>query len=143
MIIRRLKTHSLNTLPEFGAKVGVAPQGPCHITAVYQSASLVLSNTGRIEDVQQVLGQNKANKVRIKGVMVMEQESALTCGMANFTIRLEELIGNKSLRSFAQSIGASEGGVRKWFTQGTMPSFDKMVRIARQYKVNLEWLLWD
>lgn len=72
--------------------------------------------------------------------MAMEQESSLTCRMASFSTRIEELIGDKSLRSFAQSIDASEGGVRKWFTQGTMPSFDKMVRIARQYKVNLEWL---
>lgn len=61
-------------------------------------------------------------------------------GIESFGLRLKELIGDDSLRSFAMAIDASEGGVRKWFTQATKPSFDKMVRIARRYNVNLEWL---
>lgn len=75
--------------------------------------------------------------------MSQKKESALSipdAGMESFDSRLKELIGKDSLRSFALSIDASEGGVRKWFTQGTKPSFDKMVRIARLYGVNLEWL---
>lgn len=70
----------------------------------------------------------------------MEKESSLSYGIESFTIRIKELMGDKSLRSFALSIDASEGGVRKWFTQGTIPSFDKMVRIARLHNVNLDWL---
>ncbi|MBO2611195.1 XRE family transcriptional regulator [Shewanella algae] len=73
----------------------------------------------------------------------MKKESALsfpTEGVESFAERLKELIGDESLRSFAIAIETSEGGVRKWFTQGTKPSFDKMVRISRLYNVNLEWL---
>ncbi len=73
----------------------------------------------------------------------MKKESALSFpanGVESFAERLKELMADESLRSFAISIDASEGGVRKWFTQGTKPSFDKMVRIARLYGVHLEWL---
>ncbi len=61
-------------------------------------------------------------------------------GIESFTLRLKELIGDGSLRSFANAIQASEGGVRKWFTNDTKPSFDKIVRISRLYGVKLEWL---
>jgi phage repressor protein C with HTH and peptisase S24 domain len=61
-------------------------------------------------------------------------------GIESFIVRLKELLGEGSLRSFAQAIDASEGGVRKWFTNSTKPAFDKVVKISRLYKVNLEWL---
>lgn len=75
--------------------------------------------------------------------MNTKKESALSfpsAGIESFGERLKELMGDESLRAFANAIDTSEGGVRKWFTQSTMPSFDKMVRIARRYNVNLEWL---
>lgn len=63
-----------------------------------------------------------------------------TEGIESFPERLKELMGNKSIRSFGEEIDASEGGIRKWLNNTSRPSFDKVVRIARQYNVNLEWL---
>ena len=61
-------------------------------------------------------------------------------GIESFPLRLKELIGDKSIRSIGQEIEASEGGIRKWLNNTSRPSFDKVVRIARFYEVNLEWL---
>lgn len=75
--------------------------------------------------------------------MIDKKESKLSFpekGIESFIVRLKELVSDGSLRSFAQAIDASEGGVRKWFTHSTKPSFDKVVRISRLYGVNLEWL---
>ncbi|WP_299494917.1 S24 family peptidase [uncultured Shewanella sp.] len=58
----------------------------------------------------------------------------------NFNLRLKELIGAQSISSFGQLIDASEGGIRKWLNNTSKPSFDKVVRIADECKVNLEWL---
>ncbi|WP_299001738.1 helix-turn-helix transcriptional regulator [uncultured Shewanella sp.] len=58
----------------------------------------------------------------------------------NFNLRLKELIGDQSISSFGQLIDASEGGIRKWLNKTSKPSFDKVVRIADECKVNLEWL---
>ena len=58
----------------------------------------------------------------------------------SLNIRLKELIGDNSVRSFGERIDASEGGIRKWLNNISMPSFDKIVRIARECNVTLEWL---
>lgn len=62
-------------------------------------------------------------------------------GIATFPLRLKELIGDESLRTFAHMVGISEGGLRKYLPPGTSkPTFDKVVVIARYKNVNLEWL---
>ncbi|MGN5224637.1 S24 family peptidase [Aeromonas sanarellii] len=62
-------------------------------------------------------------------------------GIATFPMRLKELIGDESLRTFAHMVGISEGGLRKYLPPGTSkPTFDKLVAIARYKNVNLEWL---
>ncbi len=62
-------------------------------------------------------------------------------GIAHFPIRLEELIGNESLRSFGRNVGISDSGLRKYLPPGSSrPTFDKLVAIARYKGVNLEWL---
>lgn len=58
----------------------------------------------------------------------------------SFYLRLKELIGDKSISAFGQLIDASEGGIRKWLNNTSKPSFDKVVRIADECKVDLEWL---
>lgn len=58
----------------------------------------------------------------------------------SFHIRLKELIGDDSIRSFGELIEASEGGIRKWLNNISKPSFDKVVRISRECNVSLEWL---
>ncbi|WP_069446390.1 helix-turn-helix domain-containing protein [Vibrio scophthalmi] len=62
-------------------------------------------------------------------------------GMLSFPERLKELIENDSLKDFASAIGISEGGLRKYLPPArSVPSFDKVVRIANYRKVNLAWL---
>lgn len=60
-------------------------------------------------------------------------------GIGSLSERLLELIGSQSVRSFAQSIGVSETGVRKYL-KGAVPGLDIALRIADQCGVNLEWL---
>jgi len=60
-------------------------------------------------------------------------------GIGSLSDRLLELIGSQSVRSFAQSIGVSETGVRKYL-KGAIPGLDIALRIAEQCDVNLEWL---
>lgn len=49
------------------------------------------------------------------------------------------LIDGKSVNSFAQSCGVSEGSIRQYLN-GTIPRMDKVVQIAKAAQVRLEWL---
>lgn len=70
----------------------------------------------------------------------LKELSSSPAEVESLHIRLKELIGNESVRSFGERIEASEGGIRKWLNNISMPSFDKVVRIARECNVTLEWL---
>jgi phage repressor protein C with HTH and peptisase S24 domain len=69
------------------------------------------------------------------------EESFLTDGIDTISARLDELRGDLSYKAFAESVGISESGMRKYFPPYlSMPTLDKALRIARTYGVNLEWL---
>lgn len=61
-------------------------------------------------------------------------------GIGSFPERLEQVIGEQSVRQFAHEIGLSEGAVRA-FKQGRIPRADDALAIARYRGVDLMWLL--
>ncbi|WP_413112268.1 LexA family transcriptional regulator [Thaumasiovibrio sp. DFM-14] len=62
-------------------------------------------------------------------------------GTETFGVRLKELIGENSVKSFGDRVGISESGLRKCLPPKTSkPAFDKVVAIAEVTGVNLEWL---
>ncbi|ELB7341420.1 helix-turn-helix domain-containing protein [Vibrio cholerae] len=62
-------------------------------------------------------------------------------GISGFPERLKDLIGKESLKDFANAVGISEGGLRKYLPPAkSIPSFDKLVRFARYKNVSLDWL---
>jgi phage repressor protein C with HTH and peptisase S24 domain len=62
-------------------------------------------------------------------------------GIAHFSVRLKELIGNESIRSFGESVGITDSGLRKYLPpNSSKPTFDKLVAIADYKGVRLEWL---
>ncbi|WP_368166050.1 XRE family transcriptional regulator [Aeromonas sp. R9-1] len=70
-------------------------------------------------------------------------DSFLTEGMDTFSTRLDELRGELSYKNFAESVGMSESGMRKYFPPfNSLPTIDKVVRIARAYRVTLDWLVY-
>ncbi|WP_421326447.1 LexA family transcriptional regulator [Aeromonas veronii] len=67
--------------------------------------------------------------------------SFLTAGMDTLSDRLDELRGSLSYKAFAELVGMSESGMRKYFPPfNSLPTIDKALRIARTFNVNLEWL---
>ncbi|MCH7371061.1 helix-turn-helix transcriptional regulator [Aeromonas sp. MR16] len=68
-------------------------------------------------------------------------DSFLTDGIDALSNRLDELRGNLSYKVFAEMVGMSESGMRKYFPPfNSLPTIDKALRIARVFNVNLEWL---
>ncbi|WP_087022492.1 LexA family transcriptional regulator [Thaumasiovibrio subtropicus] len=62
-------------------------------------------------------------------------------GTETFGARLKELIGEQSVKSFGDRVGISESGLRKCLPPKTSkPAFDKVVAIADEMGVQLEWL---
>lgn len=57
-----------------------------------------------------------------------------------FPIRLEEVIGTKTIKEFADSIDVSEGAVRKWLKGPSKPRFDIVVKICAIYNYEIKWL---
>ncbi|MCH4295606.1 LexA family transcriptional regulator [Shewanella sp. 3B26] len=53
--------------------------------------------------------------------------------------RINELIGDDSIREFARSIGLSEGALRMHL-KGRTPKLAEVIKMARYRGVNLEWL---
>ncbi|MGF1689323.1 helix-turn-helix transcriptional regulator [Photobacterium japonica] len=62
-------------------------------------------------------------------------------GIAHFSTRLKELIGDESIRSFGEKVGITDSGLRKYLPpNSSKPTFDKLVTIADYKGVRLEWL---
>ncbi len=57
-----------------------------------------------------------------------------------FSERLEEAIGNESVRSFSKRCGISESVIRKYLA-GSHPNVDKLPRIAEAANKSMEWLI--
>lgn len=62
-------------------------------------------------------------------------------GIGSLPNRLQELIGEQSVRSFAQSVGISETAIRKYL-KGAIPSLDKAMQIASACNIELNWLAY-
>lgn len=56
-----------------------------------------------------------------------------------FPRRLKECIGERSVHSFATACGLSDSLIRKYLA-GSLPGLDKVVIIAREAGVSVEWL---
>lgn len=62
-------------------------------------------------------------------------------GVKDFPIRLREIIGESTLKDFAEKIGMSEGGLRKYLPPAkSSPSFERVVAMATLTGVEVEWL---
>nr|WP_086940030.1 LexA family transcriptional regulator [Thaumasiovibrio occultus] len=62
-------------------------------------------------------------------------------GTETFGERLRELIGNQSVKGFGDKVGISESGLRKCLPPNkSKPAFDKVVAIALETGVTLDWL---
>ncbi len=64
----------------------------------------------------------------------------------NFPLnRILKLIKDNKLtaKEFAKSVGVSQGNVTDWKTGRSKPSIEALRKIAKQYKVQLEWLTGD
>lgn len=59
--------------------------------------------------------------------------------------RILKLIKENKLtaKEFAKSVGVSQGNVTDWKTGRSKPSIEALRKIAKQYKVQLEWLTGD
>ena len=78
---------------------------------------------------------------KLQAVQKDGEVSFLTAGMDTLSARLDELRGNRSYKAFAEQVGMSESGIRKYFPPfNSLPTIDKALRIARVFNVNLEWL---
>lgn len=58
----------------------------------------------------------------------------------NFTARLKQLIGNRSIRAAAKAWGLSFSTLNNYITRGTEPSFIAMQAIASIEGISLDWL---
>ncbi|MBV7264349.1 hypothetical protein KCG43_20260 [Photobacterium sp. WH24] len=72
--------------------------------------------------------------------MVTDSETTNN-GIQGFPKRLLELIGTESKLSFGRNVGITDSGLRKYLPPGkSLPTFEKLVAIARYKGVQLEWL---
>lgn len=83
------------------------------------------------------MGINKESDLDIQ---IGSVDPFLREGIGSFPERLEQVIGDQSVRQFAHDIGLSEGAVRA-FKQGRVPRADDALAIARHRGVDLMWLL--
>ncbi|AQS38611.1 putative transcriptional regulator [Shewanella psychrophila] len=61
-------------------------------------------------------------------------------GIGRFSERLVTLIGEESVRSFGRRVEISDGTLRKYLQHNTEPSLSRLVRIAHECGVTIEWL---
>jgi transcriptional regulator with XRE-family HTH domain len=61
-------------------------------------------------------------------------------GASGFAERLEEAIGEQSVRAFAGQAGLSEGVVRKYLRNASYPTLDRLISLARAGGVRVAWL---
>ena len=61
-------------------------------------------------------------------------------GASGFAARLEQAIGEHSVRSFANRAGLSEGVVRKYLRHASYPTLDRLISLARAGGVRVAWL---
>ncbi len=58
----------------------------------------------------------------------------------DFALRLKELIAFQSVRSFARSCQLSETALRKYLNGESTPNLERLIAIANQSGVTVEWL---
>lgn len=73
--------------------------------------------------------------------MVPDAEQALNDdGASGFAERLEQAIGDYSVRAFANRAGLSEGVVRKYLRNASYPTLDRLISLAHAGGVRVAWL---
>ncbi|MGL4754285.1 MAG: LexA family transcriptional regulator [Aeromonadaceae bacterium] len=71
---------------------------------------------------------------------VRAQEIAFN--QSDFAKRLERIIGNEPLRAFARRADMTDGGLRRYLHEGTIPPVDRALNLARAGGVTFEWLVF-
>jgi transcriptional regulator with XRE-family HTH domain len=66
--------------------------------------------------------------------------SALDRHKRQIQVRLSQIRGNRSQRSFARELGVFQQNVNR-YENGTTPHADFLITLALQEKVSLDWLL--
>lgn len=61
---------------------------------------------------------------------------------SDFAKRLERIIGNEPLRAFARRADMTDGGLRRYLHEGTIPPVDRALNLARAGGVTFEWLVF-
>lgn len=61
---------------------------------------------------------------------------------SDFVTRLEKVIGNEPLRSFARRADMTDGGLRRYLYEGTIPPIDRALNLAKAGGVSFEWLVF-
>ncbi|WP_337264561.1 MULTISPECIES: helix-turn-helix domain-containing protein [unclassified Serratia (in: enterobacteria)] len=62
-------------------------------------------------------------------------------GVENFGKRLESVMGNESIASFARECHVSAATVRKYLKAGTLPGIDNILAISEHTGRSLTWLI--
>ena len=57
-----------------------------------------------------------------------------------FRIRLKQLVGEESIRSFSRKSGVSEGTIRSYMEGRNMPTLEKIILLADAGGKSVEWL---
>ena len=61
---------------------------------------------------------------------------------SEFVSRLEKVIGNEPLRAFARRADMTDGGLRRYLHEGTIPPIDRALKLAQAGGVSFEWLVF-
>lgn len=61
---------------------------------------------------------------------------------SDFVTRLEKVIGNEPLRAFARRADMTDGGLRRYLYEGTIPPVDRALKLAQAGGVSFEWLVF-
>lgn len=61
---------------------------------------------------------------------------------SEFVSRLEKVIGNEPLRAFARRADMTDGGLRRYLYEGTIPPVDRALKLAQAGGVSFEWLVF-
>lgn len=62
-------------------------------------------------------------------------------GIGRFNERLNELIGDESVRAFGRRVGISDTTIRKYLSGETEPTLSRIAAIAIACDINIEWLI--
>lgn len=71
-----------------------------------------------------------------------ERLQEIAFNQADFVKRLERIIGNEPLRAFARRADMTDGGLRRYLHEGTIPPVDRALNLARAGGVTFEWLVF-